>query len=74
MRLLIHAILSVGLAAALAGCGGSKKEDATPASNEAAPPAEEGAPAEGEAQPGAEGPGQEGQAQEPKKEEGGGGW
>jgi hypothetical protein len=52
MRLVISTISTLGLAALLMACGGSQKEDTTPASTEAAPaegeesaPAEEGAPA-----------------------------
>jgi hypothetical protein len=77
MRFLVHTILTIGLAALLVGCGGSKKEDTMPASTEAAP-------AEGEA--GAEGgmegegddsgaAGDEDEGAEPKAEdESGGGW
>ncbi len=40
MRVLASIVLSIGLAAAVSACGGSKKEDTTPAANTA--PAAEG--------------------------------
>jgi hypothetical protein len=73
MRILASTIASLGLAALLVGCGGgSKSEETTPASGEAAP-AEEGAPEEGAAEEGAAG--EEAPAEEaPAEESGGGGW
>jgi hypothetical protein len=75
MRVLITLISSIALAALFAGCGGSQKEDTTPAANEAAP-------AEGEGEAGAEGEGAEGAEGEMPQEEaapseepsGAGGW
>lgn len=69
MRVLVSTLLTLGLAAMLSGCGGSKQEDTTPASNENAPAeGEEGA--EGGEAAGGEQPAEE----QPKEEQGGGGW
>jgi hypothetical protein len=78
MRLLVNLASTIGLALVLSACGGSKKEDTTPAANESAPPAAE----EGAAGGGEEGAAPaEGEGEQPPKEEGqksqdqgGGGW